>query len=288
MRNILVAIGIFCLSINVVHAADVSIMAPKIISNEGQFNVLLNLSTDGTPINSIDITISYPKDLLTFRGYQEDGSIKKIWLISPKDTNGEIHFSGIIPGGVDGVYDPDKQGLQPIPLVQLIFTPKQNGIGEFKLIHSDILQNDGAGTPLTHVVKDSPITISLSQTSTPDSGESSSDNQPPEPFTISYIPSGFFSKTPSMISFSTTDILSGVEKYQIKKVRNSWKDVISPLPTPKGIIARDVIVRAVDFNGNIRESSVRIPGLVSQVQLFGIAFFFITCYFLFYVVKRKI
>lgn len=268
-------------------AADVSVIAPTTISNKGQFNVQVNLNTDNTSVNSVDITITYPKDILSFKGYKEDGAIKKIWLTSPKDTNGVIHFSGIIPGGVDGVYDPDKNGLQPIPLVQLLFSAKGSGTGTFAIIHSDILQNDGVGTSLVHEDKNARIVVSLTSEQTVTNESDYADKDLPDPFVIEYIQSGLFSETPSMISFFATDASSGIEKYQMKNPNGSWKDVVSPLPIPRGILKREVIVRAIDFAGNSRESDVEIPGIVSPLQLLGIIIFCLACYFTFFVVKRK-
>jgi hypothetical protein len=166
--------------------------------------------------------------------------------------------------------------------------PKINGTGEFTISDSSILQNDGLGTPLGHVRNNATTLINIPEDQKINLTENSSgDKEPPEPFVVEYIPSGFFSKTPSMISFFTTDTISGVEKYQIKDSHSYWKDVVSPFEISKGIVKRSIIVRALDFNGNIRESSVEIPGLLSSLQLLGVFIILISCYFLFFVVKRK-
>jgi hypothetical protein len=288
MKNFLLIVAIFLSSTLVAYAADVSIVAPNKIESTGQFSVLVNLNSGGVSVNSMDITIEYPKELFVFKGYKEDGGIKKLWLQTPKDDGGKIHFSGIIPGGVEGLYDPDKVGLQPIPITELLFSPKINGTGEFTISDSSILQNDGLGTPLGHVRNNATTLINIPEDQKINLTENSSgDKEPPEPFVVEYIPSGFFSKTPSMISFFTTDTISGVEKYQIKDSHSYWKDVVSPFEISKGIVKRSIIVRALDFNGNIRESSVEIPGLLSSLQLLGVFIILISCYFLFFVVKRK-
>ena len=286
MKKFLFIIGIFFTHTLVVYGASLSITTPVKVENSNQFSVLISLDTGGTPINSVDIIMSYPEDIVYFKGYREDDSVKKIWLITPKDEGGKVHFSGIIPGGVDGLYDPDKLGLQPIPLAVLLFTPKANGYGEFSIIESNVLQNDGVGTNLLHDKISTPLLVELSNTYS-SYGADNQDKELPEPFTIEYIPSGLFSKTPSMISFFTNDNLSGIEKYQVRDGHSVWKDAVSPLATPKGIVKRSVTVRAIDFAGNVRESSVEIPGLVSSVQLLGIFVLFIACYFVFFVVKRK-
>lgn len=287
MKKLLFILGILFISTSNVYAADVSVLAPTIVSDNKPFIVSVNLDTSGTPINLFDITISYPKEIVSFKGYKEENSIKKTWFVSPADSSGTIHFSGIIPGGVDGVYNPDKEGLQDITLIQLLFSANNNGQGEFKITHSDILQNDGLGTPLAHTNNNASIQISKSTTSLNDIGsEFSKDKESPEPFDIQFIPAELFSRTPSMIIFSTVDINPGVEKYQLQ-YKDSWKDVISPLPMSKGLLKRDVAIRAVDFDGNTRESRAQIPGLLSTMQLFAIIFSGIICYFIYFVVKRK-
>lgn len=288
MKQFLLITSIFFLHTLVASASDVSIIAPAIVNSSKPFSVLVNLDTGGTTINSMDITLSYPKDILLFKGYKEDSSIKKIWLVQPKEEDGSIHFSGIIPGGVDGLYDPDKSGIQPIPLIELLFSPNRSGQGDFVITHSDILKNDGIGTLLTHDIKNANISVSISPDLQIETDNNNfTDIDPPEPFSIDFIPAGFFSKTPSMISFFATDLGSGVEKYQIKTASNGWKTITSPIATVKGILKREVVIRAVDFNSNSRESSVEIPGILSPLQLLGICIFCLTCYFTFFVVKRK-
>ncbi len=277
---------LFFLKANQTLASSLSVISPDNISNNKKFEVRVELDTNGTLINSFDITVSYPKDLLKFEGYKEEGSINKSWYITPTDKNGLVNFIGIIPGGVDGVYDPDKKGLQPIPITRLLFSPKSNGIGEFKIINSSILENDGLGTPLVYDVNNSRISISISNIN--ENSENKSDNEPPLPFDIEFIESGFFSKTPSMIIFSTTDKESGIKSYQIKKTDNIWRDVTSPLAISKSLLKKDIIVRAVDYSGNERLSSIQIPGLVSGRQLILlVSVFGLGLYVFFFYKKRK-
>jgi hypothetical protein len=287
MKKFLFILSIFFLHTTAAQAALVSVVAPQAVSGTKQFSVLVYLDTNGTSVNSFDISLSYPKELVTFQGYKEDGSIKKSWFLSPTDESGAIHFVGIIPGGVDGVYDPDKSGLEPIPIASLLFSPKSSGSGKFILTHSDIRQNDGAGTSLAHKDKNASIIISLNPNEAEENEKDSFDLKPPEPFTIEYIPASFLSKTPSMIVFFTTDSESGVKKYQMQNLNNSWKDVISPWPVRKGILKRDVTIRAIDFNGNVREARAELPGLLSGLQLLALFIFGVLCYFIFFVVKRR-
>ena len=188
------------------------------------------------------------------------------------------------------MYDPDKKELQPIPLLHLLFSTRDVGQGSFTIKESSILINDGKGTSLIHTRIDSPISVSKSLDSSYDKNSTrikSADTVPPLPFVIEFIEAGLFSRTPSMIVFSTTDAESGVKSYQLRVAGDNWEDISSPTPISKGLVKRDVVVRAVDFGGNIRESNVEIPGILSNIQLIGIVLIGFVCYFVFFVLKRK-
>ena len=290
MKKFLFTIAIF-LSYNVsAFAADLSVVAPASISDSKTFPVLVNLDTGGILINSVDVTISYPKDILLFKGYKEENSIKKLWLAPPTEALGSIHFSGIIPGGVDGVYDPDKHGLQPLPIIELLFSAKSDGKGDFIVTGSSILQNDGFGSTLSHKINNATIMVVRNPISIDEEiqlEKNTLDVNPPEPFILEYIKASFFSKTPAMVMFSTTDIESGIEKYQIKERNDSWKDIASPYPVRKALLQKDLEIRALDFSGNAREARIEIPGLLSSLQLFVILILGVICYFIYFVVKRK-
>ncbi|MDE2031345.1 MAG: hypothetical protein KGI58_03770 [Patescibacteria group bacterium] len=290
MKKFLIVIAILFLPIFAAQAADVSLVSPSIVGNGQYFTVAVYISTDSTPINSFDITISYPKDIVSFKGYKEDGSIKKMWIVSPVDSNNSIHFVGIIPGGVDGVYDPTKTGLQDILITKLIFSAKNNGQGDFNIVNSTVLKNDGQGTSLPHNIKNTSITITqdavpVDESSVISSNTTSDSN--PDPFTIKYIDSSFFSKTPDMIVFSANDKDSGIKKYQVKTSDNSWKDVSSPLPVVKGIIKSNLIIRAIDYNGNAKETQIEIPGIMSEMELLIILLVVIGAIVLFRIVRKN-
>lgn len=282
MKLFLSFIALFFISTSA-FAADVSIVAPDNVKKGENFTISVILDTEGVPINSFDVTIAYPRDIFSFSGYKEDGSVKRIWIAHPKVESNGIHFSGIIPGGVEGMYNPDKKELQPLNLIQLIFSAKNTGSGSFSFVNSSVLQNDGKGTPLAHTY----INKDLMVLESTDVEYQLVDTKPPEPFIIDFIPTSVFSRSPSMIAFSTTDNDSGVEKYQLYTPSSTWKDVVSPVQVTKGILKRDVVVRAVDFIGNTRESSIQVPGVMSNIQFFAIILIVAALYFSRRFFKRK-
>lgn len=239
--------------------AMVSVSAPDGVTVGQMFQVTVYADTAGVSINSADVTLDYPDDLLAFSGYQEANSLVKVWLAPPSAGQGAVHFAGIIPGGAAGLYDPRNPGLSAVPLAVLDFTARAEGTAEFSLEQSDILQNDGHGTPLAHdtagadvSIVEAPVGVDPNQGAVPDTA-------PPEKFSITFLDSSFFSRTPAMIVFSATDLGSGVMDYRIKKIGSAWVPITSPHPVTKTIFAHTVTVRAYDFAGNYRDESVVIP-----------------------------
>jgi hypothetical protein len=233
------------------------------------------LNTGGVSINSIDIGISYPQDLLVFKGYQEDSGVVKLWLNHPEDQSGIIQMKGIIPGGAEGLYDPSKKNLSPLPITRLLFIAKKLGEGTLAIDHSTVLLNNGYGTELSHDKLNTSIKIEskneISQENTTKANELD-DVLPPEQFSISFVKSNFFSKTPSMLIFDANDLDSGIERYEIN-IDGEWIKVSSPLPMYKSFFSKQVIIRAVDYYGNIRESNIIISGILSTIALVVICIF---------------
>lgn len=251
------------------------------------FEVDVKLDTEGTYVNSVDLDIVYPQNLVNFSGYKNEDGIINIWLKQPQIDKGHISLSGIIPGGVEGYYDPIKSSIEPLIIAKLLFSPQNIGSGEFVFINSNILLNDGNGTKLSYIYENKQIKIN----SIDNSGVTniSKDNDLPEPFNIIFVKSNYFSETPSMLIFSTTDKTSGIKDYEIYKNKNEWSRVASPISIKRFLFSHEVKIRAVDYNNNYRESSVVIPGILSPFILLLIigAVVLVFCVILWYNIKRK-
>lgn len=149
-----------------VNAADIFFSSPPQIKLNEKLELVVNLNTDGVPINSIELVVNYDEELFVFNGYSEADSMVKLWIYPPyaekslsatsiyAEQKGKLYLSGIIPGGISGLYDAKKEDkinkLEPIPLVHLFFTAIQTGNANFSFESSKILQHDGIGTPLLH------------------------------------------------------------------------------------------------------------------------------------------
>lgn len=262
-------------------AGEIYLNSQENIKDLKNFSVGVFLDTKGVVINSFDFNISYNTDIFDFVGYKDFNSIKKIWIVPPKAQNGFISLSGVIPGGVEGIYDPDHIGLQPISIVSLLFKPKSDGLGKFEIVNSKVLINDGLGSILSNNTKNSEVIVNIENTE-----NKSMDSTPPKDFIIKFIESSIFSKTPSMIVFETSDE-NGIEKYQIYDKNRNWIDIVSPFPVKQSIFNKAISIRALDYSGNSRESVVEVPGLPAKDHVIIGLFVFIACYLLFFVVKFK-
>src|SRR3989344_3051467 len=265
-------------------AASIYISLPESVSAGEVFEVLINVDSGGVLINSAEITLDYDENLMSFSGYKDDGAIMGLWILSPREENGEIHMSGIIPGGVFGLYDPKKEGLVNIPLARLMFTSQQAGTAVFSFIKTEILKHDGQGTQLAHEEKGGKVVIKNGDPNTP---ESVPDEEKPFPFQITFLEAAFFGRTPSMIIFKTNDAGSGIKEYKMSISGGSWKEAKNPQPVSKGIFPRTIIVRAFDFYGNFQDSSIRISGLLSPKLLWIISMLLIFCFGSYKVLKYK-
>jgi len=254
-----------------VFAADVSISLPAHANVGSTFEVLINASTDEELINSVDITIDYPEELLTFVGYKNDGGVMRLWIDSPHEKDGKVYFSGIIPGGVMGLYDTNKKGLSPIPLARLLFVGKSAGNAELSFTKAEILKNDGMGTPLLLDQRGAQMTINDAGNDSSENEENIEDKNPPEPFFITFIESSLSTGTPGMIVFQADDSLSGIKEYKMKIGASEWQNTKSPQAVSRGIFPHKITIRAFDFYGNFRDAEISIPGLVSPV-IFAIFF----------------
>ncbi|MDE2399719.1 MAG: hypothetical protein KGL67_01770 [Patescibacteria group bacterium] len=263
-----------------VFAADISVSVPPTVNVGDTFEALINMNSDGVPINSADIVLNFDQSLMSFSGYKTDNTFIGIWLDSPHEKNGSIYMSGIIPGGVSGLYDPSKKGLGPIPLVRLLFSAKTSGNAVFSFSKTEILEHNGSGTALPHSEIDGNTVIenNIDPKANSNPRENILDKEKPEPFNITFLEASMFSRTPSMIIFKANDAGSGIKEYKMNIGGSMWTNVQSPYPISKVLLSQTITIRAYDFAGNFQDSSITIPGLLAPSLLWTLlALFVILC-----------
>lgn len=288
MKKIFIIIILFCIFTPRAFGADFSFNMPTEIEQDKIFTTSILVDTQKTEINSAEVSFSYDNSKLEFLGFKE-GGVLNLWIVSPKEENGKILFSGIIPGGVTGTYDSAHNDLQKLVLLNLLFKANSKGSADFNFISTKALKNDGLGTELFSVNNSSSILIreSLNKDKEKTIKEQDSfDNIPPLEFKVFFKDSDLNSGIPSLLIFHTVDNDSGIAKYQIKK-DGKWQEVKSPLEVHKSFFDRSITIRAVDFAGNVRDSEVVIPGDISLFVFILSLFAIIVGFYLIKLLKYK-
>jgi len=181
---------------------------------EDVFVVNIKLDTGKEEINAVKVNLTFLPDILEVEDFSEGNSILTLFPEVPmfSNQNGEIYFSGGIPGGYRG-----GDGL----LGKIVFKAKRGGEGILQIKEdSQVLLNNGLGTPTELITRGGSFIILSERSEIPKNEwqeELEKDKIPPEPFEIriSQTPSIFEGKY--FIVFSTTDKQTGVDHYEIKE-----------------------------------------------------------------------
>lgn len=258
---------IFCfISLNVVHASgELFLDAPESFKVGEKIPVTLFLETSGVSINSIDITLTLSNPDLRLVGYQDYTSVVKFWIDPPKQVGNTVTFVGGIPGGISTMI----QGVSTttrIPLVVLLFESERALESSITIDKSIVLQNDGRGSTFQHERKGVNILGIQNFFGVKEDQEeyknTKTDITPPVFDQITLIPSSFFSKNPTLITFSASDEESGIAGFHAMIHGNKRLYIQSPLVVQKKFFPYTVFIEAYDIYGNKQTASVIVPGVL--------------------------
>jgi len=252
------------------------------------FEVSFFINTEGEDINAIEGKIIFPEKYILLKEIRDGSSIINFWVERPNLINGEISFAGIIPGGYLS-----KKGF----IFSLIFQALEDGGGLAEVKSLNVLANDGQGTPVETITKDTQIQI-FQKTETPVLSTSSifqnETFKTTEPFGIkdSNLPEIFEPKVVSDINlldgkyflvFATQDKGSGIDYYEVREQKvltifksdyviweNNWNKVDNLHVLGDQSLHSFIYVKAVDKAGNER---IAIIHPKNQVKLFEIWWF---------------
>jgi len=231
------------------------------------FIVDLRIDTEGECINTVKAIISFPKDLLEAKDFSTGNSILTLWLETPKidQKEGLISFVGGIPGGFCGPLpgEPEKPNLLGRIIFRVVSRNVSRSLAQVAFRNdSQVLLNDGFGTPAKLTLKEAIFTILPEKAEVSKEEwqeELAKDDIPPEPFEIkiSQDPSIFGGKY--FIVFSTTDKQTGIDHYEVAEQRRTlrqttlnWKRAESPYLLEDQSLKSKILVKAVDKAGNER------------------------------------
>jgi hypothetical protein len=212
------------------------------------FEVNILLDTQKEDINAIEGIINFPSDILNLKEIHDGESIINLWVERPKINNqqqGTINFTGIIPGGYTGGNG---------KIFSLVFQTEKEGESNIIFQNGKALINDGKGTAASLILE--PANYEVSETLPLFQPEVKIDKEPPEPFQpeISQSPEVFNGKY--FLVFNTQDKISGIDYYEIKEGQRQFVKADSPYLLKNQWLYDEIIVRAADKAGNIREALV--------------------------------
>lgn len=253
----LIVLGVFFLSPRQVDASLLSIKAPAVVSVGERIAVDIILDPERVSINSVASQLEFSSEYLAFNGFSVTQSSIPVWVEEPKKVDDTIVFSGVIPGGLDRLYDPLNTNNTGIPVVRLFFISKKGGQTTLSFKDSSVLRNDGKGTPT--IVGTTPRSITIKQ----EGGKAVSatlaqDTTPPQPFIISIINQSLFGRTPRLAVFSTEDADGGIDHYEIGVGSAPFVEATSPYPLPYRLFPYILTVRAFDYSGNMQEQQITV------------------------------
>lgn len=218
---------------------------------EQEFSVDLSFDTDNAEnINAMEGTLFYPRKILELKEIRDGNSIINFWIERPKaEQNGQIHFSGITPGGYQG-----KNGF----VLSAIFQTVAIGSGSIDIRELSVLQNDGKGTSVPVTAIPFQFVVSREGGSEQPILKKEKDADPPEAFTLEIARDPNLFENRWFVVFASQDKGSGIDYYEVLENRSqnienrSWIQEKSPYVLQDQELKSFIYVRAVDKAGNER------------------------------------
>jgi len=250
-----------------------------------EFEVDIFLNVDNESINALEGIVVFPHDLLELLSIHDGDSIINFWLERPAvlrgtiQNNPEIIFSGIIPGGFEGVLEPFKTERRDGKIFTLLFKAKKKGTGSVVMRDVQTLLNDGKGTPT--VVSLVPFAFNILGYISKKKIERERDNTPPEVFEIQITRDDSIFNGKYFVVFGTQDKESGISHYEVAERRGreiqdydklDWVIAESPYILEDQLLRSYVYVKAIDNDGNalVAIASPLKPSLVEKNYLIWI------------------
>lgn len=225
------------------------------------FEAELRLDAHGQSLNALEGKISF-SDNLELKNINDGNSIIALWIQKPKTSGNTVSFSGIIPGGYQGVLGPDWQGYQPGTVLKLVFLVDRVGQVKINLEDFEVLLNDGKGTEAPLLI--SPLALTAQEGVSAQPLTLTEDKNLPEEFTpqIAGDPNTFDGKW--FLIFSSRDNETGINRYEVleKYAPGDFRALISKKPVygtaESPYVLKDqklksfIYVKAIDKTGNER------------------------------------
>lgn len=222
-----------------------------------ELKLILQLDPEGKSVNAVEgrITIAGNYSIQKVTG---GNTIINLWVQKPEIQNGEVVFSGIIPGGYTGNLAADWEGYKPGTVLELYVTPRNTGQIEATIRNARVLLSDGRGTEAPLTVHNFSAFVDKETGAAP-SAPRQKNAQPPNHFVprVFHDPNVLDDKW--LVAFATTDEQSGIDHYEIMErysrfdirqffTHNTWIVAQSPYELKNQRRDNYVFVKAVNHD----------------------------------------
>lgn len=262
-----------------------------------EFSVSIKLDPEGVSINAVEGTITYDNQFIEVNNVRVSGSIINTWIEYPKVKNKSISFSGIIPGGFKGIRTPFSDTYNPGTILTLDLTAVKTG--QAKVALQDVFSVENSSQAKQMSLSDDLWQMNIEKSTTSDNTQNKKeietvvkDSVPPEDFDVHVIKRSDIFEGNYALLFSTTDTLSGVDRYEVREGDyDKWQVADSPYILKDQTFKNPIWVKAVDEAGNERVKEVNPPKVKSHFQFVALYIILIISIlflgFFFYYKKRN-
>jgi hypothetical protein len=230
-----------------VHASTLTLAPSKNSVGLGeQFYVDVMLDPQNVSLNGIEGSVTFAENNVSFVRAETGQSLINFWIEQPKLNGNTISFSGVIPGGFDGVIDPfNPQNKLPGLMVRLIFESTQPGTETFSSASTSVTQNDGLGTLLS--IPNVNTIVNITNIPNPFVYKNTNDVAPQIQAYVTRDPNLFNNKY--TLIFSATDSGTGIKDVMIKEGNRDWKEITSPYLLEDQGRHSVIALEAVNYSG---------------------------------------
>lgn len=242
-------------------AASFSFVTSSSLVHEGEeIAVDIVVDPEGQNVNTVSATIDLPSNL-TFIDSDDSSSVIGLWVDQPtyNPATDTFSLSGIVPGGFSGLIDPFSTGVHKSggTILRLYFKGATPDVGTFSFAAADAYLNDALGTEAQVATK--PLSIVVDDLLGESTLASSTDTDPPLPFTPVLERDLLLYDGKYVLIFNTKDKVSGISHYEVKEGNGPWVIATSPYVLEDQTVSGDITVKAFDRAGNVQTEIV--PGL---------------------------
>lgn len=262
-----------------------------------EFSVSIKLDPEGVSINAVEGMVNYDNQFIKVNNVRVSGSVINTWIEYPEDKNGSISFSGIIPGGFKGIRTAFSDEYNPGTVLTLDLIAVKTGEAKVTLRDIFSVENDPQAKQISLSNDLWQLNIEKSTTSKNIQNKKEietivKDSVPPEDFDVHIIKRSDMFEGNYALVFSTTDTLSGVDRYEVREESDGkWQVVSSPYILKDQTFKNPIWVKTIDEAGNERVKEVNPPKVKNNFKfvilyiILTIAILFLG--FIFYYKKRN-